>query len=122
MPSSDFMKILEGTEYSFLRENEHLANKIMLLGLSGSYGYGTNREDSDVDFRGVAMQQPSDILGLTEFEQYVDTATDTVIYGFNKLVKLLLDCNPNSCEILGLSKDKYMIISPLGEKLLENQS
>ena len=55
MSSQDFMKILEGTEYSFLRENEHLANKIMLLGLSGSYGYGTNREGSDVDFRGVAM-------------------------------------------------------------------
>ena len=70
MLSSDFMKILKGTDYSFLRENEHLANKIMLLGLSGSYGYGTNREGSDVDFRGVAMQQPSDILGLTEFEQY----------------------------------------------------
>ena len=91
MSSQDFMKILEGTEYSFLRENEHLANKIMLLGLSGSYGYGTNREGSDVDFRGVAMQQPSDVLGLTEFEQYVDTGTDTVVYGFNKLVKLLLD-------------------------------
>ena len=122
MLSSDFMKILEGTDYSFLRENSHLANKIMLLGLSGSYGYGTNREGSDIDFRGVAMQQPSDILGLTEFEQYVDTVTDTVVYGFNKLVKLMLDCNPNSCEILGLPRDKYMIISPLGEKLLENQS
>ena len=108
MLSSDFMKILKGTDYSSLRENEHLANKIMLLGLSGSYGYGTNREGSDVDFRGVAMQQPSDILGLTEFEQYVDSNTDTVVYGFNKLVKLLLDCNPNSCEILGLPRDKYM--------------
>ena len=89
MLSSDFMKILKGTDYSFLRENEHLANKIMLLGLSGSYGYGTNREGSDVDFRGVAMQQPSDILGLTEFEQYVDSSTDTVVYGFSKLVKTL---------------------------------
>ena len=79
MLSSDFMKILEGTDYSFLRENSHFANKIMLLGLSGSYGYGTNREGSDIDFRGVAMQQPSDILGLTEFEQYVDTGTDTVV-------------------------------------------
>ncbi len=38
MSSLDFMKILEGTAYPFLRENEHLANKIMLLGLSGSYG------------------------------------------------------------------------------------
>ena len=118
----DFGKILDGDEYSFLRDNEHLGRRVMLLGLSGSYGYGTNREDSDVDFRGVALQQSSDILGLTEFEQYVDDGTDTVVYGFNKLVRLLLECNPNSCEILGLPRDKYMILSPLGEELLRNQA
>ncbi|MBR3016154.1 MAG: nucleotidyltransferase domain-containing protein [Clostridia bacterium] len=117
----DFQQILQTDDYSFLRENEHLGRRVMLLGLSGSYGYGTNREDSDVDFRGVAMQRPSDLLGLTEFEQYVDDKTDTVVYGFNKLVKLLLECNPNSCEILGLPRDKYMIVSPLGEELLNSQ-
>ena len=122
MSSPDFTKILDREEYGFLRSNKHLGKRIMLLGLSGSYGYGTNREGSDVDFRGVALQQPSDILGLTEFEQYVDTETDTVVYGFNKLVKLLLDCNPNSCEILGLPREKYMILSPLGEELLNNQT
>ena len=122
MDSMDFRRMLDRKEYDFLRSNHNLGHRIMLLGLSGSYGYGTNREGSDVDFRGVAMQKPSDILGLTEFEQYVDNNTDTVVYGFNKLVKLLLDCNPNSCEILGLPRNKYMIISPLGEELLENQS
>lgn len=122
MPMPDFLKMILQKEYDFLRDNEHLGKRVMLLGLSGSYGYGTNREGSDVDFRGVAMQQPSDILGLTEFEQYVDDQTDTVVYGFNKLVKLLLDCNPNSCEILGLPRDKYVILSPLGEELLENQA
>ena len=122
MFSPDFVKMLEREEYAFLRNNNHLGKRIMLLGLSGSYGYGTNREGSDVDFRGVALQQPSDILGLTEFEQYVDAETDTVVYGFNKLVKLLLDCNPNSCEILGLPREKYMILSPLGEELLRNQT
>ena len=45
--------------------------RIVLLGLSGSYGYGTNWEGSDVDFRGVALQRSSDILGLKEFEQYL---------------------------------------------------
>lgn len=122
MPMPDFQKMITGSEYDFLRDNEHLGSRVMLLGLSGSYGYGTNREGSDVDFRGVAMQRPSDILGLTEFEQYVDDKTDTVVYGFNKLVKLLLDCNPNSCEILGLPRDKYMILSPLGKELLDNQT
>ena len=118
----DFMKMLESDEYAFLRTDEHLGKRMMLLGLSGSYGYGTNREDSDVDFRGAALQRPSDLLGLTEFEQYVDSRTDTVVYGFNKLVRLLLDCNPNSCEILGLPREKYMILSPLGAELLDNQS
>ena len=53
----DFMKLLQSAEYDFLRTNEHLGERIMLLGLSGSYGYGTNREGSDVDFRGVALQR-----------------------------------------------------------------
>lgn len=121
METKDFYALLQTEAYDFLRENERFGKRIMLLGLSGSYGYGTNREGSDVDFRGVTLQLPSDLLGLTEFEQYVDGGTDTVIYGFNKLVRLLLECNPNSCEILGLPREKYLIISPLGEELLANQ-
>lgn len=30
---------------------------------------------------------------------------DTVIYGFNKMVRLLLECNPNACEMLGMEED-----------------
>ncbi len=63
---------------------------------------------------------PSDLLGMTGFEQYVDEKTDTVIYGFNKLVKLLLDCNPNTCEMLGLDEDQYLIRSSLGQELIDN--
>ncbi len=122
MDSPDFMGMLKSESYDFLRTDVHLGRRIILLGLSGSYGYGTNREGSDVDFRGAALQRPSDILGLTEFEQYTDTRTDTVIYGFNKLVRLLLECNPNSCEILGLPEDKYMILTPLGEELLRHRT
>lgn len=122
MAAPDFQKLIAGPEYDFLRNNEHLGKRVMVLGLSGSYGYGTDREGSDVDFRGVALQRPSDILGLTEFEQYTDAGTDTVVYGFNKFVKLLLECNPSCCEVLGLPTDKYMILSPLGEALLENSA
>lgn len=105
----DSKALLNTEEYRFLHENPRLGNRIMLLGLSGSYGYGTNREGSDIDFRGVTLNLPSDILGLTEFEQFEDRKTDTVIYGFNKLVSLLLNCNPNTIEILGLDEDQYMI-------------
>ncbi|MBR2570912.1 MAG: nucleotidyltransferase domain-containing protein [Clostridia bacterium] len=117
----DFKALLQTKEYDFLRDNARFGDRIMLLALSGSYGYGTNREGSDVDFRGVALQLPSDLLGLTAFDQYVDTATDTVIFGFSKMVRLLLECNPNSVEILGLPSDKYMAVSPLGQLLLDQR-
>ena len=117
----DFDALLHSAPYDFLRTDPRLGRRIMLLGLSGSYGYGTNRPGSDVDFRGVALQRPSDLLGLTVFEQVVDEHTDTVVYGFNKLVRLLLECNPNSCEILGLPREKYIILTPLGEELLDHR-
>lgn len=93
----------------------------MLLGVGGSYAYGTNNENSDIDFRGVTLQLPADLIGLTEFQQYEDDKTDTVIYGFNKLVKLLLECNPNTCEMLGLDEEQYLVKSKLGQELLDNR-
>lgn len=72
----DFKALLNTSEYDFLRTNPRLGSRIMLLGVSGSYGYGTNRAGSDIDFRGVALNLPSDLIGLTSFDQYEDTVTD----------------------------------------------
>ena len=117
----DFKALMHTPEYDFLRTNPRLGSRIMLLGVSGSCGYGTNREDSDVDFRGVTLNMPSDLIGLMGFDQYEDAATDTVIYGFNKLISLLLNCNPNTIEILGLDEDQYLIKSDLGQELLDHR-
>ena len=117
----DYASILNSFEYDFLRINPRLGDRIMLLGVSGSYGYGTNREESDVDFRGVTLNLPSDLIGLTSFEQYEDANTDTVIYSFNKFIELVLHCNPNTIEILGLDPDQYVIISPIGQELLDHR-
>ena len=116
----DFKALMNTEQYDFLRMNERLGDRIMLLGLGGSYAYGTNNAGSDIDFRGVTLQLPSDLIGLTEFEQYEDDKTDTVIYGFNKLVRLLLECNPNTCEMLGLDEDQYLIKSALGQELIDH--
>jgi len=118
----DFKQLMNTREYDFLREHERLGRRIILLGLGGSYAYGTNIEGSDIDFRGITLHLPSDLIGLTEFEQYEDTKTDTVIYAFNKIVKLLLECNPNTCEILGLHDDQYLIKTELGQELLDHKA
>lgn len=117
----DFNKLLYTEQYDFLRNHERLGKQIILLGLGGSYAYGTNHENSDIDFRGITLNLPSDLIGLREFEQYEDDKTDTVIYSFNKIVKLLLECNPNTCEILGLKEEQYLIKTELGQKLLDQK-
>lgn len=117
----DFFGLMNSSEYDFLRTNRRLGERIILMGLGGSYAYGTNNENSDVDFRGITLNLPSDLLGLTEFEQYEDNKTDTVIYSFNKVVKLLLECNPNTIELLGLDNEQYLIKNELGQQLLDNK-
>lgn len=117
----DFQKLIHSHTYDFLRENPRLGRRVILLGLGGSYAYGTNNEQSDIDFRGIALHLSSDLLGLTEFEQYEDRYTDTVIYSFNKIVKLLLECNPNTIELLGLDDDQYLIKTTLGQELLDHR-
>ena len=96
----DYKKILKSEEYTFLHTNEHLGRHIILLGLAGSYSYGTNVAGSDIDIRGITLNQKSDLIGLTQFEQYVDDKTDTVVYAFHKMIMLLLNCNPNTIELL----------------------
>ena len=117
----DFYKIMNSKEYDFLRSNPRLGNRIILMGLGGSYAYGTNNESSDIDFRGITLNLTSDLIGLTKFEQYEDKNTDTVIYSFNKIVKLFLECNPNTIELLGLDEDQYLIKTELGQELLDNK-
>lgn len=113
--------ILKAEEYSFLNENCHLGKNIILLGLSGSYSYGTNNDESDIDIRGVALNRKSDLIGMTSFEQYVDDKTDTCIYSFNKIINLLINCNPNTIELLGLNKENYLFLNDIGNELLINK-
>ena len=117
----EYKEILQQTEYDFIRTNEHLGKHVILLGLAGSYSYGTNIETSDIDIRGITLNQKSDLIGLTQFEQYVDENTDTVIYAFNKIVTLLLSCNPNTIELLGLKPEHYLYLNDIGRLLLDNR-
>ena len=113
--------VSKNPEYDFLKTNPHLTNKIIFLTLGGSYAYGTNIETSDVDIRGCALNSRPDLLGLSSFEQVVDAGTDTTIYSFNKLVQLLLNCNPNTIEMLGCKPEHYFMMTPIGKQMIDNQ-
>ena len=117
----DFSELLNSAEYAFLKTNEHLGNNIIMLGVAGSYSYGTNNENSDIDIRGITLNRKSDLIGMTSFEQYVDDNTDTCIYSFNKIINLLLNCNPNTIELLGLKQEHYLYLNDIGKELINNK-
>lgn len=113
--------MLKTKEYDFLRTKENLGNNVILLALSGSYSYGTNIDKSDIDIRGITLNRKSDLIGMTSFDQYVDENTDTCVYGFNKIINLFLNCNPNTIELLGLNKEHYLFLNEIGQELLDNK-
>lgn len=121
MTIEEIKNMLKAPTYDFLRNNEHLGSNIMFLTLGGSYAYGTNIETSDVDIRGCALNTQEEILTNKKFEQFVHEETDTTIYGFNKLVNLLTNVNPNTIEMLGCRPEHYLYISPIGQELIDNR-
>ncbi len=121
MNLNDIKAKLQTEEYKFLKENEHLGKKIVFLTLGGSHAYGTNIETSDIDIRGCTLNSKSDLIGMSSFEQVVNTATDTTIYSFNKLISLIINCNPNTIEMLGCKPEHYFCITPIGQEMVDNR-
>lgn len=121
MTIEQIKEMVAGNQYDFLRTNPHLAGKIIFLTLGGSHAYGTNVETSDVDVRGCALNSRSDLLGLSAFEQVVNTETDTTIYSFNKLIGLLINCNPNTIELLGCKPEHYFMLTDIGKQMIDNR-
>ena len=121
MTIEQIKQLVASEEYDFLRTDPHLGDRIMFLTLGGSYSYGTNVPTSDVDVRGCAMNNASEIVGLSNFEQFVETNTDTTIYAFNKLIGLLLNCNPNTIEMLGCKPEHYIYITDAGREFINNR-
>lgn len=105
---------LNSKEYDFLRNDKRLRDNIIILALGGSHAYGMNKEGSDLDIRGIA-------LNSKDFEQVANIETNTTIYSFNKMIQLLSANNPNTIEILGCKPEHYLHLSEIGKELLNNK-
>lgn len=120
MNIAEIRELANSNEYDFLRDDKRLGDNIILLTLGGSYAYGMNNENSDVDFRGIALNSKDDILLGSDFEQVLG-GEDTTIYSFNKIIELLSKCNPNTIEMLGCLPEHYIHLNKIGKELLENR-
>ena len=108
------------SDYDFLNTEPNLKHPI-IIGLGDSHAYGTDIETSDMDIRGVALHSKDDILLGRGFEQVVNEKTDTTIYSLKKIVQLLINCNPNTIEIVGLKPEHYLYLSDIGKEFIKNR-
>lgn len=121
MNINEIKTMIQTDEYDFLRTNPHLGSNICYLTLGGSHAYGTNIEGSDVDVRGIATNSKEEILLGRDFEQVVNTDTDTTVYSFKKIVNLLANVNPNTIETLYTREDQILYMNEAGKLLRDNR-
>lgn len=90
----------------------------------GSRAYGTNRPDSDHDYRGIAVPPKAWRDGylhtFNQAEQKGDP--DMVIYALAKFFKLASDCNPNVVELLWVPEDCVLVCTDAGKRLVEHRA
>ena len=109
MNTSDIIKHLQDT------------CNLILAGYGGSYAYGTNIPTSDIDIRGIYLNPEDEIFGIRpDSEQITIPNEDVTIYSIKKMFHLLLQCNPNTIEILGLRPQDYLYLSPTGQLIIDN--
>lgn len=117
-------ELLNNKKYFFLKkENFFINHPICYLTLAGSYAYGINNKNSDIDIRGFFLDDKNELLTLENIkEEFIDSQTDTVIYSFRKFIKLLINCNPNILELLGTNNEHILLVNKIGSLIRDNYS
>jgi predicted nucleotidyltransferase len=82
---------------------------VIVQSVAGSRLYGTHREDSDHDIRGVCLAPISAVIGLDPtFEQLEETEpADRVLTELRKFLSLALNNNPNILDTLFAPPDMW---------------
>lgn len=98
--------------------------RIIFEAVVGSQLYGIATPTSDIDYRGVCIEDAQDIYGLTPMSKpYEDDAQDRTIYGLKQFAELALGSNPNIVEMF--FADKNIVINPQDRRvwnmILEHQ-
>jgi predicted nucleotidyltransferase len=100
-----------------------VSKNIIFSTITGSKAYGTNTKDSDTDTRGVAIIDNKNLYFgfLNSFEQYEDKVNDTVIYGIQKAMRLMSDCNPNMLELPFVEERFWLKSTPYWNRIIDSR-
>ena len=86
----------------------------------GSHAHGTNIEGSDIDYKGVYLQDPEDILN-NGYREQVTITDDEVYYEIRRFIELLNTGNPTMLELLFSPEDCIQYKHPVMDILLKHR-
>lgn len=111
---------MENIKEYFESSPEWVFDNTLFLTKRGSYAYGLDTSDSDLDLSGICIQPLKYLFGfLNKFEQSeVTSPVDMVVFGLQKFFMLSADCNPNIIEMLWTDRDDHLITSKWSEMLI----
>lgn len=120
LPSSTlFDGSIRGDEYT--GNLTWLPGSVIYMTRHGSHAYGTALPESDLDIRGVCIAPRRYHLGFERFDEYEQKVPDLKIFELRKFFELALDANPNVLELLYTDPEDHLLVTPLGQKLLNNR-
>lgn len=96
------------------------SNWIIYECIVGSIAYGTNKEGSDVDIRGVYIQPTEEILANNYIPQISDDTNDTTFYEIGRFLELASKGNPNIIDLLDSPEHCILYRSELWDKYIPN--
>ena len=95
-------------------------NNIILETIVGSHLYNLQTKDSDIDIKGIYIEDVEKFLGLNEPSKVIDnTNPDWAYYEIKQFIKLALNCNPTILELL--YSGSYLQLTPIGLDLIKNR-
>lgn len=110
---------------SITKNSPHLswiAKNTVFLVRHGSHAYGTNTPTSDEDFKGICIPTQQYFFGFQHrFEQAELKSPDVVIYDIRKFFNLASACNPSIIEVLHTDPSDHLLVSPIGQIILDNK-
>lgn len=111
----------KGFDWKAYTGNLHwLRDRTCMLTKHGSHAYGTNRPESDKDFKGIAVPPSQYFHGfMHHFEQAIQQGNgiDMTVYDIRKFFNMAADCNPSIIEVLWVDESDIIQIDDVGDQL-----
>ena len=92
----------------------------LLKAIVGSHAYGTNTPESDIDTKGIYLQNPLEVMSF-DYKEIIEIDKDNCLYEVKRYLELLQSSNPTMLELLFIPESCILEKHPLFDLILKHK-